>query len=118
MFGKSRGSKKPHDLFMNRKETSLWLGRAMSTNEVTLRSILQLLTVIAFQQHAIQALYDQSQSGTPGFPTPALPPQGNLADLSNGASQNILKKLAELEDQLKPVLEMVDQACAQLENEI
>jgi hypothetical protein len=118
MFGKGRGAKKPQELFMNRKETSLWLGRAMSTNEVTLRSILQLLSVIAFQQQAIQALYDQLQSGTPGFPTPSLPLQGSLADLGDGASQNILKKLAELEEQLKPVLEIIDQACAQLEKEI
>lgn len=118
MFGKGSGAKKPHELFMNRKETSIWLGRAMSTSEVTLRSILQLLSVIAFQQKAIQALYDQLQSGTAGFPPPSLSLQGSPADLGDGASQNILKKLAELEEQLKPVLEIVDQACAQLEKEI
>jgi hypothetical protein len=118
MFGKGSGAKKPHELFMNRKETSLWLGRAMSTSEVTLRSVLQLLSVIAFQQKAIQALYDQLQSGTAEFLTspPAL--REALAPLNNGASQDILKKLAELEEQLKPVLEIVDQACAQLEKEI
>jgi len=118
MFGKGSGAKKPRELFMNRKETSLWLGRAMSTSEVTLRSLLQLLSIIAFQQKAIQALYDQLQSGTANFLAPSPISQGALTELTDGASQNILKKLAELEEQLKPVLEVVDQACAQLEKEI
>ncbi len=44
-----QGSKKeiPKDV-MSRQETVLWLGRAMSTNEVTLRVVLELLDVVAF----------------------------------------------------------------------
>jgi hypothetical protein len=113
MIGKGSGAKKPHELFMNRKETSLWLGRAMSTSEVTLRSILQLLSVISYQQKVIQAMYDQLQSDSTAFSVPE-----SLADLTDGASQDILKKLADLEEQLKPVLEVVNQACSQLEKEI
>lgn len=116
MFGKR--AKKPNELFMNRKETSLWLGRAMSTSEVTLRSILQLLSVISFQQKVIQAMYDQLQSGNAKISWPSPAAQGPLTELSNGGSQDILKSLAELEEKLKPVLQMVDQACAQLEKEI
>ena len=42
----------PQDV-MSRQETAIWLGRAMSTSEVTLRVVLELLDVVAFQQAVI-----------------------------------------------------------------
>ncbi len=56
-----QGSKKeiPKDI-MSRQETVLWLGRALSTNEVTMRVVLELLDVVAFQQAVIKEFYEQS----------------------------------------------------------
>src|SRR5215470_9634041 len=51
----------PQDV-MSRQETAIWLGRAMSTSEVTLRVVLELLDVVAFQQAVIKQLYEQGQA--------------------------------------------------------
>jgi hypothetical protein len=103
----------PGEQSMRRQEAAVWLGRAMSTNEVTLRVTLQLLDVITFQQRAIQALYEKSSpvSGN-GQPT------GVLLELEQDASKGILAKLTEVRDQLTPVLKVVDDACRQLEKMI
>jgi hypothetical protein len=98
---------------MNRKETSLWLGRAMSTNEVTLRTVQQMLTIIAYQQQVIQALFEKTISENDA--RQAGPP---LSELEEGSTEQVLKKIADIQEQLKPVLEAVDQACSTLENEI
>jgi len=51
----------PQDV-MNRQETAIWLGRSLSTNEVTLRVVLELLDVVAFQQAIIKQLYEQGHT--------------------------------------------------------
>jgi hypothetical protein len=96
---------------MSRKETAVWLGRAMSTTEVNLRVILQLVEVIDFQQRAIQALTEK-----------IVPPQGDgqlltgaLREIDQGATKGILDKLTERRGELGPILKAVDEACRQLE---
>lgn len=114
MFSKKpekSGAKKPQNLFMNRKESSLWLGRAMSTSEVTLRALLQLLAIVDQQQQVIQGLYEKQYGGGNGAQTDP------LAD-SEAEFKAVRQKLAELQEQLKPVLEVVDQACTALEKEL
>src|SRR5258708_28826754 len=51
----------PQDV-MSRQETAIWLGRTLSTNEVTLRIVLELLDVAAFQQAIIKQLYEQGHA--------------------------------------------------------
>ena len=101
----------PPGNIMSRQEAAVWLGRALSTNEVNLRMTLQLMDIIDFQQRAIQALTDKlaSQSGDGQHPA------GPLFEVDQGATQGILNKLVELRGELEPVLKVVDDACRKLE---
>ena len=54
-----QGKKEVPPDVMSRQETAIWLGRAMSTSEVTLRVVLELLDVVAFQQAVIEQFYEQ-----------------------------------------------------------
>jgi hypothetical protein len=110
---KSPGKSDPKNQFMNRKETSLWLGRSMSTSEVAIQTLLKLAPIIAFQQQVLQALVDLQQPGSPDAAQPAA-----ITEMKTGASQEILKTLSEIDEQLKPIAKAVDQACAQLEKDI
>ncbi len=101
----------PPGNLMSRKETAVWLGRAMSTNEVNLRVTLQLLDVIEFQQRVIQALYEKV-APTPGN---GQPPTGALLEVDQGATKGLLDKLTEWRTELDPVLKIVDDACRKLE---
>jgi hypothetical protein len=110
---KSFSKKDTKDLFMNRKETSLWLGRAMSTGEVSIQTLLKLAGILAFQQKVLQALVDQQPPTRPGVGE-----SDALAEMRKGATEEILKSLSEIDEQLKPIAKAVDQACAQLEKDI
>lgn len=96
---------------MSRQEAAVWLGRAMSTNEVNLQVTLQLMEIIDFQQRVLQTLTEK-----------VAPPLGNgqrlsgvLLEVEQGATKGILDKLIELRGELEPVLKVVDDACHQLE---
>ncbi len=105
--------KAPSSSFMPRQESALWLGRALSTNELTLRVTLELLDMITFQQRLIQELYERvrpaSGDGQPG---------GLLAELEQGSTDKILAKLDGIRQELDPALKAVDEACRKLEGMI
>jgi len=109
-----RQSKKevPPDV-MSRQETAIWLGRAMSTSEVTLRVVLELLDVVAFQQAIIKQFYEQGQAvhfdGQEDEPS---------SIIESGTSQKIVEKLTQLREELDPVLKTVEDACQRFENMI
>jgi|SRR5215470_2683962 len=109
-----RQSKKevPPDL-MSRQETALWLGRAMSTSEVTLRVVLELLDVVAFQQAIIKEFYEQGLAMH--LDVQADEPSLNIEP---GTSQKIVEKLTQLREELDPVLKTVEDACQRFENMI
>ena len=102
----------PKDV-MSRQESALWLGRAMSTNEITLRVVLELLDVVAFQQAVIKDLYEPgTTAGVNG--QPSQPPESGLK-IEPGISEKILEKLTQLREELNPVLKTVEDACQQFE---
>jgi hypothetical protein len=98
---------------MGRRELAVWLGRSMSTHEVTLRMLRQMLDVIALQQRIIEAQY-QAASG--------MGPEGEtgevLARMEDGLTADLLGQLAQLREQVSPILDMVDQSCLSLEQMI
>jgi hypothetical protein len=104
----------PQDV-MSRQETAIWLGRAMSTNEVTLRVVLELLDVVAFQQAIIKEFYEQvhtapvQDNGQASEPSLSIDPD---------ISQKIVEKLTQLREELSPVLKTVEDACQQFEKMI
>src|SRR5438309_148030 len=87
---------------MSRREAAVWLGRALSTDEVTLKLVLELLDVVAFQQGVIQALANNSTTSQTNGHIPEV-----LKELEGGATGRILKNLNDLRDQVKPVLQAV-----------
>jgi hypothetical protein len=100
---------------MGRRELAVWLGRALSTDELTLKLVLQLLDVVAFQQGLIQEL-------AKNIPTAHIDGNGNmpeaLKELEGGATERILRDLNDLRDQIRPVLTAVEDSCTQLEKMI
>ncbi|MCL4560911.1 MAG: hypothetical protein M1281_09885 [Chloroflexi bacterium] len=127
-----KGIKKPGDVFMNRKEVAVWLGRAMSTNDIILRTLLKMLPIMMYQQHAILTLLqherragdEEFNSGPPkdkgeeAPPPPQVSSSDGQGDLSKDDIAKILEKLTEIETDLTPVAKMVDQACADLQKMI
>lgn len=109
MLRRQGKKEEPKDV-MSRRETAIWLGRAMSTNEVTLRVVLELLDVVAFQQAFIKQFYEQSHGTQDNSQTsePSL-------EIEPGTSQKIVEKLTQLREQLDPVLKTVEDACQQFE---
>jgi hypothetical protein len=95
---------------MERKETAVWLGRSMSTHEITMRMVLQLLDVVTIQQQVVQALYEKTQGEIDGGP-----PLEALEQLEQGLSDDILQRLTEIRGQITPVLQVVDDSCQTLE---
>ena len=100
---------------MSRQETAIWLGRAMSTNEVTLRVVLELLDVVAFQQAVIKQFYEQGHAVSVHDNGQASEPSLNIEP---GISQKIVEKLTQLREELDPVLKTVEDACQRLETMI
>ncbi len=109
MFG-SLWKKDKNPETMSLKETALWLGRAMSTSEVAIQTLLKLLPVLTMQQKVIQQLYEERRDAMDGKKNSDV-----FVEMDKGASELIVKKLEEIEKQLKPVAEMVDQACSTLQ---
>lgn len=104
----------PQDV-MSRQETTIWLGRAMSTSEVTLRVVLELLDVVAFQQAVIKQFYE------PGSTAPAHDngqAKASSLEIEPGTSQKIVEKLTQLREELQPVLKTVEDACQRFEKMI
>ncbi len=106
----------PQDI-MKRQETALWLGRAMSTNEVTLRVVLELLDVVAFQQATIKEFYEQGHvAPTPGQDNGRTSESSLTIDPD--ISHKLVEKLTKLREELDPVLKTVEDACQQFEKMI
>ena len=103
----------PKTTTMTRQETAIWVGRALSSNQVVLQTILQLMHVVGVQQQVLQALVRQ-QSGQTLEPGQADALQGAQGE----AGKDILRRLEELEVSLQPVLQAVEQACTSLQKEI
>jgi hypothetical protein len=95
---------------MDRQEVAVWLGRSMSTHEVMLRVVTQLVDIVTLQQQVIQGLYDKSLGYSDGGP-----PVEALKRLDNGLSEDLMSRLAEISDQISPILGMVDDSCQELE---
>ncbi len=112
MFGSS-GKKNSGQFIMTRKETAVWLGRALSTSEVNLQTMLKLVQIMIFQQKVIDELYKEIRESLDEVPKADI-----FVELDEGASGQILTKLEEIEEQLKPIATMVSQACEQLQKEI
>jgi len=112
MFGKASSTPKNSSV-MTRKETALWLGRSLSTNDLTLRTITELLSIVTFQQRMIQALYEkvEGKEPLPDHPDP-------FPEMEKGASDIAIKKLASTLEELNPVLKVVDEALEKLQKEI
>jgi len=97
----------------SRQETAVWLGRAMSTSEVALRVVTQMLDLIELQQRTLQAMQEViTQSEGISIP------EGLEQVLKEGTSPETLKQLEEIRQELKPVLKAIDDACIKLERMI
>lgn len=112
MLRRQGKSNVPQADVMSRQETAVWLGRALSTNEITLRVILELLDVVAFQQAAIKQFYEQN-------PVMSANQNGGASEPEvSEVSQKIVEKLTQLREELDPVLKTVEDACQQFEKMI
>jgi len=98
---------------ISRQETATWLGRAMSTSEVALRIVTQLLDFMDLQQRTLQAMQEVIAQNE-GISIPEELEQV----LKDGTSPEVLKQLEEVRQELKPVLKAIDDACTQLERMI
>lgn len=96
--------------YMERHEAVIWLGRSMSTHEVSIRMVLQLLDAITIQQRVIQALYEQTQ----GMAQSASSADA-LEQMDLGLTSDLSKRLEEVRREFGPILDMVDQSCKTLE---
>lgn len=92
--------------FMGTQQAAVWLGRSLSTHDVMIRVVEQLMDVVAVQQHMIIGL--QQQIG----------PLEIEGEDMGAQSLKILEGLDELRGKLAPVLKMVDDSCAVLEKMI
>jgi hypothetical protein len=98
---------------MERRETAVWLGRALSSDQVVLQAVLQLVHVVGVQQQVIQALL-RKQAGLPLDPNQV----ETLALTQDKSGRDMLQRLEEIETSLQPVLKAVEEACAVLEKEL
>jgi hypothetical protein len=78
-------------------------------NEVTLRVVLELLDVVAFQQAVIKQFYEQDHVVSVNHNDQASEPE------MSEVSQKIVEKLTQLREELDPVLKTVEDACQQVE---
>lgn len=98
---------------ISRQEAVIWLGRAMSTNEITLRVMLELLDVVAFQQALLKSMADRTAPGDApsGLENGAEP----KLEIEPGTAEKILERLTQLREQVTPTLKVVEDACRQFE---
>lgn len=98
---------------ISRQEAVIWLGRAMSTNEITLRVMLELLDVVSFQQALLKSMADRTTPGDvpAGVENGAEPKM----EIEPGMAEKILEKLTQLREQVTPTLKVVEDACRQFE---
>ena len=96
--------------YMERQEAAVWLGRSMSTHEVSIRVILQLLDAITIQQSVIQALYERIEGVADGGAS-----EEALEQMDVGLSDDLRLRLEEVRNEIDPILKMVDQSCKSLE---
>jgi hypothetical protein len=85
----------------------------MSTSEVALRIVTQLLDFMDLQQRTLQAMQEVIAQNE-GISIPEELEQV----LKDGTSPEVLKQLEEVRQELKPVLKAIDDACTQLERMI
>jgi hypothetical protein len=107
MFKKSRGKDSET---MARQEVAVWMGRALSSSEVTMRFLLQLADVITLQQQVIQALYEGQSSQTQSAESSEA-----LQEMEQGMSKNLQDRLNEIRDQIQPIIKSLDESCQTLE---
>ncbi len=98
---------------VGQQEFAVWLGRAMSTNEVTLRVVVQMLDMISLQQKTVQALVDHlAENGD----------SSQFEEIRNEFGQvgsaEILEQLEDVRKELEPVLDVVKKSCQQLKRKI
>jgi len=98
---------------VGRQEFAVWLGRAMSTSEVTLRVVVQLLDVISLQQQTIQAVFEGVRASHDDRSAKEV-----QKEFEQDSSAKILEQLADVRKELRPVLRAVDKACRQLKDMI
>ncbi len=103
------GGERPQDT-MGREEAAIWLGRAISTHDVTIRVLLQMMDVLSVQQQVLQGLFETNEAGDNG-PQPS----EALEEMSRGLSEELLNNISELRAQVAPILEMVEESCQTLE---
>jgi len=108
MFKKSDGKASP---IMTRKEVAVWVGRALSSNEVAMRMILQLVDVITLQQQVIQALHEKMTTETQSSEA-----SDALHEMEQGLSKKLQGSLGEIHDQIQPILKTIDESCRNLES--
>jgi hypothetical protein len=96
--------------YMERHEAVIWLGRSMSTHEVSIRMVLQLLDAITLQQRVIQALYEHAQGIAQSEAS-----ADALEQMDLGLTSDLSKRLEEVRREFGPILDMVDQSCKTLE---
>jgi hypothetical protein len=107
MFKKSRGNDRET---MARQEVAVWMGRALSSSEVALRFLLQLVDVITLQQQVIQALYERQSAQTQSAEASEA-----LREMEQGLSKDLQDRLGEIREQLHPILKSLDESCQTLE---
>ncbi len=107
MFKKSKVKPNP---IKTRKEVAVWVGRALSSNEVAMRMLLELADVITLQQQVIQALHEKISTNTQS-------PEASeaLHEMEQGLSKKLLGTLSEIHDQIQPILKSIDESCKTLE---
>ena len=100
----------PDEQVMPRQESALWIGRSLSTNEVLLRTLLQMMDIAQVQQQVIQALHERLPASASNDQ-----PSEAVERMEEGLSRELEAKLAGLREQLEPILSMVDESCQALE---
>jgi hypothetical protein len=96
---------------MSRHESAVWLGRALSTSEVALHAILELMDLLAYQQAIMENVVATSERLSQRDGQDAR----FVEEPEAGSSEKVLQKLEELRMQIMPVLQTVEEACRQLE---
>ena len=89
-----------NDAFMGTQQAAIWLGRSLSTHDVMIRVIIQLMDIITIQQHMITEIQKQ-----------VAPIQLEGIDIAE-QSEKILEELDEIRGKIDPVLKMVDNSCS------
>ena len=107
MFKKSRGNESET---MARQEVAVWVGRSLSSSEVALRFLVQLVDVVTLQQQVIQALYE-GQSAQPQ----SAEASEALREMEQGLSKNLQDRLSEIREEIHPILKSLDESCQTLQ---